>query len=158
MRQVEMSGPLPVFVAPHGRSATIEAHIIVDPDQRLEPDDLDALLCDVQSRIAIALDGLFEGLPASAVIGDVTMGFPAHIPMFPATFGDRAYEDQADVWEAIDQLRKGTPLEGLLYDCRGRAFTLSVWANFRREPGQDRGISEIWTLDPLENHIAQVEE
>ena len=158
MRQVEMSGPLPVFVAPHGRSATIEAHIIVDPDQRLEPDALDALLYDVQSRIAAALDGLFAGLPASAVIGDVTMGFPAHIPVFPATFGDRVYEDQADVWEAIDLLRAGTSLGGLLYDCRGRAFELSVWANFRREPDQDRGISEIWTLDPNGNRIPQVEE
>lgn len=141
-----MSRPFPVLVAPHGRKATVEAVLTVEPDAALPAGDLEEVLVEVAGRVGRALDGIFESLPAEVKLDDVSVVNPPHVPFFPATFGDRVYADPVDVYEGIEALRKGTPLEGVLYDCAGRAFSVRVWASFRREKEEDRSVPDVWTL------------
>ncbi|HEU0078010.1 MAG TPA: hypothetical protein VFQ76_10205 [Longimicrobiaceae bacterium] len=142
-----MNRPFPIYVAPSGRTATVEVIITVEPEARLAPGDLEEVLDGIVGRIDKALVGLFDNLPAAITVEEISVVNPPHVPFFPATFGDMVYGDQTEVYEAIEKLREGTPLGGLLYDSAGRAFTAHVWTSFRRVQGQDRKVSEVWTLE-----------
>lgn len=132
MRMTDKNRPLPVAIPPRGRTATVEALFTVDPERTLAPGDLEEVLDMMVTRIDRALEGVFDGIPARVKIEDISIVNPPHVPFFPATFGGRTCEDQVEVYEAIEQLRKGTPLEGQLIDCAGRAFKVHVWASFQR--------------------------
>lgn len=147
MRQTSMNRPFPVYVARSGRMATVEAILTVEPESRLAPGDLEEVLSEIMRRIDKALFGLFADLPAAITVDDVSVVNPPHVPFFPATFGDTTYADQTAIYEAIEKLRAGTPLGGVLYDSAGRAFTAHVWASFRRVREEDRRVSEVWTLE-----------
>ena len=146
MRQTELNRPIPLYIAPFGRKATVEALMTVTPKGTLPPGDLEEVLNEIDRRVDRALEGIFKLLPVEVDIDDVSVVNPQHVPFFPATFGDRVYEDPVDVYEQIEELRKGTPLEGLLFDSAGRAFQVHVWASFRREPEQDVRPETLWTL------------
>lgn len=147
MRQTELNRPFPIYVAPSSRTATAEVIIVIEPEFRLAPGDLEEVLDEIMRRIDKALDGIFSGLPAAVTADDISVVNPPHVPFFPATFGDTVYQDQTEVYDAIEKLREGTPLGGLLYDCTGRAFSAHVWTSFRREKEEDRLVSEVWTLE-----------
>lgn len=155
MQRADLNRPTPILVAPHGRAATVEALLTVEPEAAIAPGDLEEILDEIARRVDRALEGLFENLPAAVTVDDVGVVNPQHVPFFPATFGDRVYEDQVDVYEAVEGLRKGTPQEGLLFDSAGRAFEVVVWTSFRRERAKDRLVSELWTLDPLEAFLGE---
>lgn len=145
MRQNELNRPFPIYVAPSGRMATVEVVITVEPETRLAPGDLEEVLDEITRRVYRALDGLFDNLPAAITADEVSVVNPPHVPFFPATFGDKVFGDQTEIYEAIEKLREGTPIGGLLYDSTGRAFTAHVWTSFRREKEKDQLVSEIWT-------------
>ena len=148
MAAKDLNRPFPVYVPPHGRTATVEVIFSVDPQRSLPPGDLEELLEEISRRVNKALSGIFEKLPAKVEIEDIGIGNSQHTPFFPATFGEEVFEDQIDVYDAIDKLRKDTSLAGILYDISGRAFSVHVWTSFRREPEEDKKIAELWTLDP----------
>lgn len=141
----EMNRPFPIYAAPGVRTATAEVIIPVEPEPRLAPGDLEELLDEMMRRIDKALQGIFEGLPAAVKADDISIVNPPHVPFFPATFGDAVYQDQTEIYEAIEKLREETPLGGFLYDCTGRAFSAHVWVSFRRQKEADRKVSEVWT-------------
>ncbi len=145
MRQTSMNRPFPVYAAPGGRMATVEAILTVEPEGRLAPGDLEEVLGEIMRRIDGALHGLFVDLPAAVTVDDVSIVNPPHVPFFPATFGDAACADPTAVHDAIEKLREGTPFGGLLHDSAGRAFTVHVWTSFRRVREEDRGASGAWT-------------
>lgn len=147
MRQKETNMAPRVFIPPHGRTATIEILVVVEPERTVRPGDLEELLDEIMERIDRALAGIYQNLPCEITAQDLAVAGPEHIPFYPATFGNQVFEDQTDVYAALDELRKGTPLEGLLYDSAGRAFEVTAWASFRREKKYDRKPSEMWTLD-----------
>jgi hypothetical protein len=136
----------------------VEVLFTVEPETSTAPGDLEEILDEIVRRVDRAIGGLFENLPAAVRVEDIGVVNPPHVPFFPATFGDRTYEDQAEVYEAIDKLRGGTPQEGLLFDSAGRAFQVVPWASFRRVKEEDRRIAELWTLDPLEAESAELPE
>jgi hypothetical protein len=142
-----MNRPFPIYVAPSGRTATVEVIITVEPETRLAPGDLEEVLGEIMRRIDRALLGLFVDLPAAITTNDISVVNPPHVPFFPATFGDTVYADQTAVYEAIEKLREGTPLGGLLSESPGRAFAAHVWTSFRRVKEEDRKVSEVWTLE-----------
>jgi hypothetical protein len=146
MRQSSLNRPFPIYAAPSSPIATAEVILIVEPETRLAPGDLEEVLDEVMRRIGHALDGLFENLPAAVTVDEISVVNPPHVPFFPATFGDTVYSDQTEVYEAIEKLREGTPLGGVLYDSTGRAFTAHVWTSFRRVKEEDRKVSEVWRL------------
>ncbi len=148
MRKEDLNRPTPIYVAPHGRTATVEVLFTVEPETSTAPGDLEEILDEVARRVDRAVAGLFGNLPAAVKVDEVSVVNPQHVPFFPATFGDRAYLDQVDVYEAIEGLRGGTPLEQLLFDSAGRAFQVVVWASFKRKKEEDRRVAELWTLDP----------
>jgi hypothetical protein len=152
-----MNRPFPIYISPSGRIATVEVIITVEPEARLASGDLEEVLDEIVRRLDRALAGIFNDLPAAITTDDISVVNPPHVPFFPATFGDRVYADQTEVYEAIERLREGTPLGGLLFDCTGRAFTAHVWTSFRRVREEDRKVSEVWTLeaDPGENEGCQ---
>lgn len=128
----------------------VEATVAIEPDQTLGPGDLEEVAQEVAGRIEAALAGQFDSLPAAVRIEDVSIDYPEHVPFFPATFGEAVYQDPIAVNEAIQALRQDTPLAGLLYDCAGRAFRVSVWTRFQRDRAADRKVAGLWTLDPGE--------
>lgn len=150
MRRTDLNRPAPIYVAPHGRTATVEVLLSVEPETQTAPGDLEEILDEIVRRVDKAVDGLFDRLPAAVKVEELSVVNPQHVPFFPATFGDRAYLDQVDVYEAIEGLRGGTPLEELLFDSAGRAFQVVVWASFKRVRERDQRVSEVWTLDPAE--------
>jgi hypothetical protein len=125
--------------------ATVEAILTVEPVSRLASGDLEEVLSEIMRRIDRALLGLFADLPAVVTVDDVSVVNPPHVPFFPATFGATACADPTAIHEAIEKLREGTPLGGLLYDSAGRAFTAHVWTSFRRVREEDRKVSGVWT-------------
>ena len=147
MRQNTLNRPFPIYVAPSGRAATAEVIIVIEPEARLAPGDLEEVLDEVMRRIEGALVGIFDNLPAAITADEISIVNPPHVPFFPATFGDVVYEDQTEIYKAIEELREGTPLGGLLYDSTGRAFSAHVWTSFRREREEDRKVSDVWTLE-----------
>jgi len=145
MRQTELNRPYPIFAAPGRRTATAEVIVTVEPAPGLAPGDLEELLDEIMRRIDNALHGIFEGLPAMVNAEEISIVNPPHVPFFPATFGEIAYRDQTEIYEAIEKLREGTPLGGLLFDSVGRAFTAHVWTSFRRVREEDRKVAGVWT-------------
>jgi|GEM_PF-5898214 len=113
--------------------ATVEALLVVRPRQSLPPGNLEALLMEIRGRLDRAIQGVFEGLPAEVSVEDVNYFAPRDVPFFPVVFGGKVLEDPVDVYEAIEDLRVGTPLDGPLYDVAGRAFRAHVWTRFRRD-------------------------
>lgn len=145
MRETEMNRPFPIYAAPGKRTATAEVIITVEPEPHLAPGNLEEVLDEMMRRIDKALHGIFDGLPAVVNADTISIVNPPHVPFFPATFGGTVYQDQTEIYEALERLRAGTPLGGLLYDCTGRAFSAHVWTSFRREEEADQKVSEVWT-------------
>ncbi|HEV2145986.1 MAG TPA: hypothetical protein VGR37_01070 [Longimicrobiaceae bacterium] len=137
----------PVYVTQEGRTATLAVYVQVDPEPTVRPGDLEELIEEVARRIEKALEGIFRNLPAEFLVDAPIEINNDHVPFFPATFGDKVYEAQEDVFGAIEELRKGTPLQGMLFDCSGRAFGVHVYATFLRAAQHDRKVGEVWTLD-----------
>lgn len=143
----ENAPPFPVYVAQQGRTATLAIYIQVDPESTLRSGDLNEIIDEVAHRADKALDGIFATLPAEIVVDASLKIYNKHVPFFPATFGDHVCDDQTDVFAAINELRKETPLQGLLFDCSGRAFEVRVYATFVRAEKHDRKVGDVWTLD-----------
>ena len=146
MRRVEISHPRRAFTAPE-REALVEVLIVVTPASTVPPGTMEDLLRDVVDRADRALEGVFDDLAPSVRVDDIGISGPRHVPVFPVNLGGVAYSGATDLCEAIDRLRAGTPLEGILYDSAGRAFKATVWCSFRRVPGEDRPVSEVWSLE-----------
>lgn len=134
----------PAHLRSYPRQATVEALLVVKPKRELPPGNLDDLLSEIRGRMDRAVQGIFEGLPAEVEISDVNTFAPENVPFFPVVFGGRVLEDPVDVYAALEELRIGTPLDGLLYDVAGRAFRVHVLAHFQRDP---RGDEEVWFQD-----------
>lgn len=147
MRRVEISHPRRAFTAPE-REALVEVLIVITPTPTTTPDAMEALLAEVVNRADQALEGVFDDLAPTVRVDDIGISSPRHVPVFPANLGGATYLGTTDIYEAIDRLRAGTPLEGILYDSAGRAFEVTVWCSFRRVPGEDRPVSEVWSLEP----------
>lgn len=146
MRHTETSHPSRAFTAPE-REASVEVLILIHPDTALPPGETENLLQEVVDRTDRALAGIFNDLRSHVRVDDIGISGPRHVPVFPVNIGGGTYQVSTDVYEAIDRLRQGTPLEGLAYDSAGRAFNCSVWCAFRRVPEADRPVSEVWTLE-----------
>ncbi|HEX8271114.1 MAG TPA: hypothetical protein VF615_00605 [Longimicrobiaceae bacterium] len=158
MSRTDLNRPFPIYSSPGTRTATAEVIIVVEPEPRLAPGDLEEILDEIMRRIDNALQGIFVGLPAAVNADHISIVNPPHVPFFPATFGDTVFHDQTEIYEAIEKLRVGTSLGGVLYDSTGRAFTAHVWTSFRREKEADRKVAEVWTpaVDPEDDaHSAE---
>lgn len=129
--------PSATFISLSDRCATVEVLIPVEPDRGLGPWQLDDLLEEVVERVDRALEGIFAGLPAAVRIDDIASSSPRHVPFYPAAVGDRIYGSSAEIEEAVEELRKGTHLEGTVRDSAGRRFKATVWLSFRRVDEED---------------------
>ncbi len=149
-----MNRPFPVYTGPHGRLVTVEVIITVEPESHVAPGDLEEVLDDMMERTDQALDGIFAGLPIKVKTNDLSVVNPPHVPFFPVTFGGAVCAEPTEVYDAIERLREGTPLGGLLYDAAGRAFEACVWASFRRVHDEDRVLKACqpwwlpWNIQP----------
>lgn len=148
MRRVELSHPKRAFTTPI-REAIVEVLIVITPDSTAPPDEMEDLLREVVDRTDRALDGVFDDLSHAVRVDDIGISGPRHVPVFPANLGGTTYPGETEICEAIDRLRAGTPLEGILYDSAGRAFESTVWCSFRRAPREDRPIGEVWSLERI---------
>ena len=146
MSRAELSHPRRAFTAPE-REALVEILIVIAPTSTAPPDEMEDLLGAVVDRAERALDGAFDDLTHPVRVDDIGISGPKHVPVFPANLGGTTYPGATEVYEAIDRLRKGTPLEGILYDSAGRAFRTTVWCSFRRVPQEDRPVAEVWSLE-----------
>lgn len=146
MRRVEISHPRRAFTAPN-REALVEVLIVIDPVSTAAPDEMEGLLGEVVDRADRALDGVFDDLAPTVRVDDIGISGPQHVPVFPANLGGETYPGATELYEAIDRLRAGTSLDGILYDSAGRAFTVTVWCSFRRIPQEDRPVTEVWSLE-----------
>ena len=146
MHRVETSHPRRAFTAPH-REALVEVLIVIDPASTAAPDEMEDLLGDVVDRADRALDGVFDDLAPTVRVDDIGISGPQHVPVFPANLGGETYPGATELYEAIDRLRTGTSLEGIMYDAAGRAFTVTVWCAFRRAAQEDRPVTEVWSLE-----------
>ncbi len=145
MRRVEISHPRRAFTAPE-REALVEVLIVIASDSTVPPDELEGLLTDVVDRADRALQGVFDDLASAVRVDDISISGPKHVPVFPVNLGGEAYHGTTDVYEAIERLRSGTTMEGIMYDSAGRAFVATVWCSFRRAEQEDRPATEVWTL------------
>jgi hypothetical protein len=146
MRRVELSHPRRAFTAPE-REALVEVLIVIAPDPTTPPDEVEAVLEEVVDRADRALAGVFDDLGDSVRVDDIGISSQQHVPVFPANIAGVTYPGATEVYEAIDRLRDGTPLHGILYDSAGRAFEPTVWCSFRRVAQDDRPVSEVWSLE-----------
>jgi len=146
MRRVEISHPRRAFTAP-AREALVEVLIVIDPASTAAPDEMEGLLAEVVDRADRALDGVFDDLAPTVRVDDIGISGPQHVPVFPANLGGETYPGATELYEAIDHLRAGTSLDGILYDSAGRAFTVTVSCSFRRVPQEDRSVPEVWSLE-----------
>lgn len=117
--------------------ATVEALLVVKPRENLPPGNLEDLLMEIRGRMERAIQGIFDGLPAEVETDYVGLFSPQDVPFFPVVFGGKVLEDPVDVYDAIEELRIGTPLDGPLYDVAGRAFRAHVWTHFLRDPDRE---------------------
>lgn len=138
---------VPGYAIPAGRSATLAVYIKIDPGPAAGPGDVEEIVEEVGRRVDNALDGIFRTLPAQITVDAPIRTSADHVPFFPATIGEELYEDPTDVSIAISELRKGTPVDGLLYDSSGRAFVVHVYTTFLRAREQDRNRGDVWNRD-----------
>lgn len=147
MRPADPTPGSPGYAGPQGRSATLAVYVRIDPGPAVGRGDLEEIVEEVARRVDNALVGIFQTMPVQVEVDAPIRVGAEHVPFFPATIGEEVYEDPTDVSSAINELRIGTPAEGMLFDCLGRAFVVHVYTTFLRAREHDRNSGAGWTRD-----------
>ncbi len=145
------------FVPTPERAATINSTIVVEPDPALRPGELEPLLEELRQRIDVALQFAVQDVPATVYVQDISIDRAADTPVFPVAFGTQVFGDALEIAEAVEGLREGTAVDGILHDSSGRAFRCVVWTSFGRTAEADCSVGQVFTLDDAEvNKCASV--
>lgn len=137
----------PAFLAVPDRTVTLNPIITVQPDPALRPGEIEPLIGRLQNLIVAALEHVLRDVPATVEIEDVALTAAAEHPVFPAVAGGRTFPDTTAVAEAAEALMRKAGVGDLLRDSTGRAFSYALWASYRRVPGSDLPVSEVFSLD-----------
>lgn len=135
------------FLPAPARCATLNPTITIEPDPSLRPSEMEPLLEELQRRVGAALERALDGVPATVRVDDVGLSFACETPVFPVAAGARVFGDSSEIADAVEGFASDADIGGLLHDAAGRAFRCNVWTRFLRDPGADRSVEDVFTLD-----------